>query len=236
MSSNKVADDLRSMAQEVADLGAGYMRMGRRWLEMQRDQVVDAADAYDAGSGRDAAPGGPGEGRGRRGPGGPGRGRPHSGARGWSGVSGAGMDSFLDDGPTADYVSPGATQSPFASTAGGSQSDYLPPGNETFGRASYRGIGPKNYTRSDQRITEDLCERLTRDHHVDPSDISVNVSGGVVSLGGTVASRWMKHRVEDLAAACDGVRNVENTIQVPAVEEAQASPAPRATPNADADG
>ncbi len=174
MSGNNVGDDIRAMAQDVADMGAGYVRMGRRWLEMQRHQVASAAEAERAAG---ASMGG-GEGRGRGGAG------------------------------------PGSTQPPFESSDA-ADSDYVPPGSSTFGRASYCGVGPKNYTRSDQRITEDLCESLTRDDHVDPSDISVNVSGGVVTLGGSVRNRWMKHRTEDLAAACEGVRNVENNLHVP---------------------
>ena len=210
MRNNNVGDDLRAMAQDVADLGAGYMRMGRRWLEMQRQQVTGEAEAEDS---PDVPPDQRGD-RGRR------AGRGHGGtrfdSRGGRGRAGAGMDSYLDEEATPGYVSPGSTQSPFGGSSVGADSDYLPPGNRTSGRASYRGVGPKNYTRSDQRITEDLCEGLTRDDHVDPSDISVNVSGGVVTLGGTVRDRWMKHRIEDIAAACDGVRSVENNIRLPA--------------------
>ena len=43
MGNSNVGDDLKAMAQDVADLGAGYMRMGRRWLEMQRQQVSGEA-------------------------------------------------------------------------------------------------------------------------------------------------------------------------------------------------
>jgi len=207
MSSKNMGDDLKAMAQDVADLGAGYLRMGRRWLEIQRQQV----GGYDRGP-QETPPG-----EGRDGPRGS-RPGPHAGKgpRRWRGAASAGMDSYLDDDPSPGYASPGSTQPPFASSERGPDSDYLPPGSPTYGRASYRGVGPKNYTRSDQRITEDLCEALTRDAHVDPSDISVNVSGGVVTLGGTVRNRWMKHRIEDLAAACEGVRSVENGIQIPA--------------------
>ena len=82
------------------------------------------------------------------------------------------------------------------------------------GRGGHRGRGPKNYTRTDQRITEDLCERLTEDDDVDAGDIEVAVSDGVATLTGTVAERWMKHRAEDIAEACGGVRDVENRIRV----------------------
>lgn len=78
----------------------------------------------------------------------------------------------------------------------------------------FRGRGPRNYTRSDQRITEDLCERLTEADDIDASGIEVQVSQGMVTLSGTVGERWMKHRAEDMAEACGGVRDVENLIRV----------------------
>jgi len=88
--------------------------------------------------------------------------------------------------------------------------------SRAFGQSvgAFRGRGPKNYLRSDQRITEDLCERLTEDDDVDASDIEVAVKDGVVTLTGTVGERWMKHRAEDLAERCGGVRDVDNRIRV----------------------
>ncbi|HET6434582.1 MAG TPA: BON domain-containing protein [Xanthomonadaceae bacterium] len=82
------------------------------------------------------------------------------------------------------------------------------------GGRSYRGLGPRNYTRSDERIREDLNERLTDAHDIDASGVSVEVSNGVVTLTGSVDERWMKHRAEDIADACSGVRDVRNQIQV----------------------
>jgi osmotically-inducible protein OsmY len=78
----------------------------------------------------------------------------------------------------------------------------------------YRGLGPKNYTRSDERIRDDLNERLTDSDEIDASGISVDVNSGVATLTGTVEQRWMKHRAEDLAEACSGVRDVNNQIRV----------------------
>lgn len=82
------------------------------------------------------------------------------------------------------------------------------------GSGRYSGMGPRNYTRPDARINEDLCERLTHDPDIDASDIEVRVSDGEVTLQGTVEHRWMKHRAEDLADSCSGVRHVENNIRV----------------------
>ncbi len=102
------------------------------------------------------------------------------------------------------------------------QSDYSGGGYDqvrgsrgNFGaRGGYRGVGPRNYARSDERIREDLNERLTEADDLDASDLTVEVSNGVATLGGMVPQRWMKHRAEDLADGCTGVRDVRNQIRV----------------------
>lgn len=81
-------------------------------------------------------------------------------------------------------------------------------------RTSYRGRGPKNYQRSDERIREDVCERLTWDDRVDASGIEINVANGVVSMSGSVPDRDMKRRAEDIAESCGGVRDVQNQVRV----------------------
>lgn len=81
-------------------------------------------------------------------------------------------------------------------------------------RPSYRGRGPKNYQRSDERIREDVCERLTMDHDVDASDIEVTVRDGVVTLDGTVNERHAKRIAEDVCESVRGVRDVQNQLRV----------------------
>lgn len=81
-------------------------------------------------------------------------------------------------------------------------------------RRSYRGVGPKNYRRGDDRIREDVCELLTESHDVDASDISVLVDGGEVTLTGSVQDRRDKRVAEDLALRCSGVRDVHNRLNV----------------------
>jgi len=78
----------------------------------------------------------------------------------------------------------------------------------------FRGRGPKNYTRSDDRIREDLNEQLMDADDIDASDVSVEVKDGVVTLSGNVEQRWIKHRIEDLAGECSGVKDVRNEIRV----------------------
>jgi osmotically-inducible protein OsmY len=71
-----------------------------------------------------------------------------------------------------------------------------------------------DHERPDQRIREDVCERLWQEDGVDVSDVSVEVSDAVVTLQGTVPHRRMKHRIEDIVASCRGVKDVDNRIRV----------------------
>lgn len=97
-----------------------------------------------------------------------------------------------------------------------------PDRGERSGRASgrfsdagpHRGRGPKGYQRSDERIREDVCERLTDDPLIDASDIEVDVKGREVTLSGSVASRGLRRRAEDLAEIVSGVAHVQNNLRV----------------------
>lgn len=73
--------------------------------------------------------------------------------------------------------------------------------------------GPKGYSRSDERIREDVCERLCMAHELEVHDVSVQVNDGRVDLQGSVPERWMKHAIEDCAEQCFGVQDVENRIR-----------------------
>lgn len=105
----------------------------------------------------------------------------------------------------------------------------------------HRGRGPKNYTRSDERITEDINDRLSDDPFIDASDIEVVVNNGEVTLSGHVDHRSSKRRAEDLAESVSGVRNVENRIRVQqasAINSPSGAPASQSTapiPGADRD-
>jgi osmotically-inducible protein OsmY len=78
----------------------------------------------------------------------------------------------------------------------------------------HRGRGPKGYTRSDERIREDVNDRLSDDPFVDASEIEVSVSSCEVTLSGTVDSREAKRRAEDIAEQVSGVRHVQNNLRV----------------------
>jgi hypothetical protein len=78
----------------------------------------------------------------------------------------------------------------------------------------HRGRGPKGYRRPDERIREDLCERLTDDALIDASDIEVHVQACEVALTGSVASREARRRAEDIAVAVSGVIHVRNDLRI----------------------
>jgi CBS domain-containing protein len=99
------------------------------------------------------------------------------------------------------------------------------PGNTRFGndatgsrgevrRGEHGGRGPRSYQRSDERIREDVNERLTDDPVVDAGEIEVAVSGREVTLSGTVRTRAERRRAEDLAESVAGVTHVQNNLRV----------------------
>jgi osmotically-inducible protein OsmY len=78
----------------------------------------------------------------------------------------------------------------------------------------FRGKGPKGYVRTDERIREDVNDRLSDDPLLDASDIEVVVASGEVTLNGLVSSRQDKRRAEDLAEAVSGVTHLQNNLRV----------------------
>lgn len=78
----------------------------------------------------------------------------------------------------------------------------------------YRGVGPKNFTRSDDRIRELVSERLEESDDVNAADIEVQVKDGEVTLTGSVDTRHMKRVAEDIAESIPGVRDVNNDLKV----------------------
>ena len=78
----------------------------------------------------------------------------------------------------------------------------------------HRGKGPRNYTRSDDRIKENVNERLSDSYYLDASDIDVSVENGEVTLSGNVDSRTAKRRAEDIADDVSGVNHTQNNLRV----------------------
>jgi osmotically-inducible protein OsmY len=82
------------------------------------------------------------------------------------------------------------------------------------GEGKFRGRGPKNYRRSDDRLREEVCDRLTDNEWLDASDVEVNVVVGEVILTGMVDSRYAKRLAENIAESVSGVSNVQNNLRV----------------------
>ena len=78
----------------------------------------------------------------------------------------------------------------------------------------HRGRGPKGHRRSDERILEDVNERLTDDPRVDARDVTVEVAGGEVTLAGFVPDRASRRRAEEIAEFVSGVGHVQNNLRV----------------------
>jgi osmotically-inducible protein OsmY len=76
------------------------------------------------------------------------------------------------------------------------------------------GKAPKGYNRSDERIREDVCDRLMQRWEVDASDVDVQVKDGEVILSGVVIERRAKRMIEDIAEDVLGVKDVTNHIKV----------------------
>ena len=96
----------------------------------------------------------------------------------------------------------------------------------------FAGRGPKGYQRSDERLREEVSDRLMADDRIDASDIEVEVHDGEVTLTGTVDGRMAKRRAEDCAEEVMGVRDVMNQLRVQAdtFEGGNADPGRRTAP------
>jgi len=88
-------------------------------------------------------------------------------------------------------------------------------------RGRYSGRGPKGWKRSDERIREDVSERLADHPEIDASEIEVNVNNGEVILTGTIEDRRTKRLAEDIAESVSGVGEVHNQLRVQQPQHAQ---------------
>lgn len=85
--------------------------------------------------------------------------------------------------------------------------------NRESNQQNFRGYGPSNYTRSDERIIEDINDRLSDSPYLDARELDVKVSQGEVTLQGNVDSRHSKRFAEDICESVSGVRHVENRVR-----------------------
>ena len=120
-----------------------------------------------------------------------------------------------DDWNDRDYRA--RTESPYSERAYSSRAYPDRSWSTDYGRAEFGqrffGRGPKGYQRSDNRIHEDVCDRLTY-ADVDAENIEVSVSNCEVTLSGTVGDRWDKRRAEEIVENVPGVNDVHNHIRV----------------------
>ena len=144
----------------------------------------------------------------------------------YSGYSGYRRDArpYEDDywtrersfGDTSRYATADRYDPPWT---GRPASRYYWQDRDRFQGTSYAGRGPRGYQRTDDRIREDVCDRLTDDPRIDASDIEVHVKGGELTIAGSVRTRDEKRFAEDLAERVTGVREVNNNLRVrPATE------------------
>ncbi len=104
------------------------------------------------------------------------------------------------------------------SSQGGSGGGY---GGQRLAGEARGKRGPKDWQRSDERLKEDICERLYHTSEIDSSEVSVSVTEGKVVLDGTVNDRGMKYAMEDLIDNVPGVKDIDNRVRVSRDEEGQ---------------
>jgi hypothetical protein len=78
----------------------------------------------------------------------------------------------------------------------------------------FAGRGPRGYKRSDERIKEEICDRLTAHGLLDASDVEVQAQNGEATLTGYVDSREAKRAAEDCVEDVVGVREVHNHLRI----------------------
>ena len=143
---------------------------------------------------------------------------------GWAGgASGYGQWGAPGNGPYGAVRGQGGYGRQWGSPAGTRQGDWRAEWNREHGMRGgdpwsvpgpHAGRGPQGYERSDDRILEDVCERLTRHGEVDASEIRVRCEGREVILEGTVDDRRTKRLAEDIADSVTGVRDVQNRLRL----------------------
>ena len=105
------------------------------------------------------------------------------------------------------YSSGGATDSANNSGAGASTNQA---------RANYQGSTSSSFSSSDQALSTQLQQSLSKDPTLAAiaPQIQVTVQGGAVTLNGTVPSEQEKQAIETTAKSTTGVVNVNNQLQV----------------------
>jgi BON domain len=111
----------------------------------------------------------------------------------------------------------------YSNPSGGDMRQGYSGGMGNYGQTGpHTGRGPKGWHRSDERILEDINERLTQHPNIDAFEIEIEVKNGEVVLRGSVGNRHEKRMAEDVAENVSGVRDVRNELRVQSHEHAGA--------------
>jgi len=84
----------------------------------------------------------------------------------------------------------------------------------TWTLGPYTGYGPQGRIPSDQRIEDEVIDRMTMHGHLDARNIQVKVQNREVTLSGNVDSRQAKRLAEDIADSVPGVVDVHNELKI----------------------
>jgi hypothetical protein len=157
-----------------------------------------------------------------------GYGLPYAGGQGYGGPEGygpsrpsgeqqyGGLEGYRGQGYSPQYGMAGRAEGQYLGRSG--YAEEQPPGMAPRGaglrRGGFRGRGPRNYRRSDERIAEEINDRLTDHDELDAADIEVNVTDREVILTGTVDSRESKRLAEDIVESVSGVTQVQNQLRI----------------------
>lgn len=238
--------DWRSGERDAGGRDFGARDGGSRGYREHMDERIDRTDPFSARSDRGASPMDRHGYGGGRGDGGDWRGRDYD--QPWD----TGRGALVRDGyarqdygyrqqpEAAEYGGRGydsnrtyAGEQPLNYARGGRVDEHR---QGTYSRLSGGGFGstsdgqkrrypkgPKGYTRSDERIKEDVCDCISRADELDSSDIEVTVTKGEVTLAGTVPDRQMKFFAEQLCENVSAVTDVTNNLRVKRQDDAQRS-------------
>lgn len=81
-------------------------------------------------------------------------------------------------------------------------------------RGPFTGRGPRSFRRSDERLREEVCDRLWQHGGVDATNVEVTVTDAEVTLQGSVEDRGQRRVAEAMAESVWGVQQVQNLIRV----------------------
>jgi hypothetical protein len=114
----------------------------------------------------------------------------------------------------------GRYESGYGRPSGGGYGSYAwsgmvgPGSDEGWGEGPHRGKGPRGYQRSDERIREEVADRLEQHGWIDASELEVDARDGIVTLRGEVDDRRQKRMAEDIVEQISGVKDVRNELRV----------------------